>query len=67
MASKYSTAYKWQLIPKSFDRFLLDAAYLFVGTSDRDVLALTRARVSTIFSIRVVGSREKQDVERIYD
>ena len=65
MTTKYYVPYKWQLIPKSFDRFLLDAAYLFVGTSHKDVLALTKARVSTILAMKVVGSREKQDVDRL--
>ena len=60
-ASKY---YKWQLIPKSFDRFLQEAAYLFVGTSHNDVLALTQARISTILTMKVVGSRGKGDVDR---
>jgi len=67
LPGSFYKAYKWQLIPKSFDRFLLDAAYLFVGTSDKDVLALTRARVSTILAMKVVGSTERQDTDRMYD
>lgn len=64
-ASKYYALYKWQLIPKPFERFLLDAAYLFVGTSHKDVLALTKARVSTILAMKIVGSREQEeDVDR---
>ena len=65
--SIHNAPYKWPLVPKSFDRFLLDAAYLFVGTSHKDVLALTKARVSPILWMKVVGSREKQDIDRIHD
>lgn len=58
--------FRWKLIPKPFERFLLEAAYLFVGTSHREVLAVTEARVSTILAMRVVGSREqeREDVDR---
>lgn len=63
-----SKSYNWQLVPKSFDRFLLDAAYLFVGTNHKDVLALTKARVSTILAMKVVGSRhQEENVDRHND
>ena len=61
-ASKY---YAWKLIPKPFVRFLLDAAYLFVGTGHKDVLALTQKRVSTILAMKVVASREKNAYREI--
>lgn len=64
-ASKTSASYRWQLIPKPFGRFLLDAAYLFVGTNHVDILALTKARVSTILAMKVVGGRgQREDEDR---
>jgi len=57
-----SNRYKWNLVPKSFERFLYDSAYLFVGTDNEDVLNLTQARISTILAMQVSASREKQEV-----
>lgn len=58
---KTSNRYKWNLIPKPFSRFLLDAAFLYVGTPNKNVIALTQARIPNILVMKIVGSREKDE------
>ena len=53
--------YKWNLLTKPFERFLIDAAYLFVGTDQTPVLDVAFARVPTILAMKVVGGREGKE------
>jgi len=53
--------YKWNLLTKPFTRFILDAAYLFVGTAQRSVLNVAFAKVPNILAMKVVGGREGKE------
>lgn len=51
--------YSWSMIPKPFGRFLLEAAYLFVGTQDDEILELARLRVPNVLLLKVRAAREE--------
>jgi len=53
--------YEWNLLTKPFTRFILDAAYLYVGTEQRPVLDVAFARVPNILVMKVVGGREGKE------
>lgn len=53
--------YKWNLLTKPFTRFILDAAYLYVGSENRSVFELARERVPNILYMRVVGGKEERE------
>lgn len=58
--------YKWNLLTKPFTRFILDAAYLYVGTEQRSVLDVAFARVPNILAMKVVGGREGKEFRNRY-
>lgn len=51
--------YKWNLLTKPFTRFILDAAYLYVGTDHSSIFDLAIKRVPNILVMRVTGGEEK--------
>jgi hypothetical protein len=61
---KTNSYQSWNLVPRPLVRFLYDAAYLFVGTDHQEILDLTQARVQTILSMKVMGSRERGQVDK---
>jgi hypothetical protein len=53
--------YKWNLLAKPFTQFLLDAAYLYVGTQHKAALNLAFLRFPTILALKVVGGSEGRE------
>lgn len=51
--------YGWSMVPKPFSRFLLEAAYLFVGIRNDEILELARLRIPNVLLLRVRAAREK--------
>ncbi len=49
----------WNSVPKPFSRFLHEAAYLFVGTPNKEVRQLAELRVPNILLLRARASREE--------
>lgn len=49
----------WSMVPKPFGRFLREAAYLFVGTRNDEVLELAKLRIPNVLLLRVRAAREK--------
>jgi hypothetical protein len=57
----------WDQVPKSFSRFLRDAAYLFVGTDNENLVTLMGELVSNVLVARVIGRRESEETARNRD
>lgn len=51
----------WRMVPKPFDRFLREAAYLFVGTHNDEVLELIKLRVPNVLYLRIIATRNIDD------
>ena len=56
--------YKWNLLTKPFTRFILDVAYLYVGTDQRAVFDLAIQKVPNILVMRVTGGKEEKEFRR---
>jgi len=57
----YGKYYEWNKLPKPFREFILDAAYLHVGTNQLEVLTVAFERVENIIAMKVVGGREGRE------
>jgi len=62
---RHGKYYKWNLLVKPFAQFILDAAYLHVGTEQNEMLHLAflkeRLKESVILAMKVVGGREGRE------
>ena len=58
---KHGNNYEWNLLPKPFYQFVLDAAYQHVGIDQTELLTIALERVENILAIKVVGGREGQE------
>lgn len=65
LPSCFRTCYKpyvhpsdsWRMVPKPFGRFLIDAAYLFLGTENDKIYELAERRIHTRLLLQVVARR----------
>lgn len=55
---KHGKCYEWNLLPKPLTQFILDAAYLNVGTDYSEIMKIAFARIKNIIALKVVGGRE---------
>lgn len=58
---KYGKYYEWNMLPKPFYEFILDAAYLHIGTNQPSVLTVAFERVKKIIAMKVVGGRKGRE------
>jgi len=53
--------HSWDMVPKSFSRFLQEAAYLFIGTHNEEIRKLAELRVPNILLLRVRASSREEN------
>lgn len=61
LSPKTSNGSEWRLSPKPFRRFLKEAAYLFFGTNDQNVIALSSEKIPNILHLTVSATRSERE------
>jgi len=63
---RHGKYYEWNLLPKPLTQFVLDAAYLNVGTDHSEILNIALTRVKNIIALKVTGGRAGQELRNLH-